>query len=77
MKYRHFVTGENLKQGVFFASLENMPNSMEVHTRSNKQTESLLFDVSSLWQNKRLRDVNWRLMKLNKALRISMKHHKA
>ena len=50
MKYRHFVTGENLKQGVFFISLENKPNSVEAHTRSNKQTESLLFDVGSLLQ---------------------------
>ena len=51
MKYRHFVTGENLKQGVFFIiSLENKPNSVEAHMRSNKQTESLLFDVGSLLQ---------------------------
>ena len=50
MKYRHFVTGENLKQGVFFISLENKPNSVEAHTRSNKQTESLLLDVASLLQ---------------------------
>ena len=50
MKYRHFVTGKNLKQGVFFISLENKPNSVEAHMRSNKQTESLLFDVSSLLQ---------------------------
>ena len=48
MKYRHFVTGKNLKQGVFFISLENKPNSVETHMRSNKQTESLLFDVGSL-----------------------------
>ena len=50
MKYRHFVTGKNLKQGVFFISLENKPTSVEAHTRSNKQTESLLFDVGSLLQ---------------------------
>ena len=48
MKYRHFVTGKNLKQGVFFISLENKPNSVETHTRSNKPTESLLSDVGSL-----------------------------
>ena len=77
MKYRHFVTGENLKQGVFFISLENKPNSVEAHTRSNKQTESLLFDVSALWQIKWLRDANWCLMTKHKALYISMLHHKA
>lgn len=43
MKYRHFVTGENLKQGVFFVFIEISKFSMELHTRSINTDKIAIF----------------------------------
>ena len=43
MKYRHFVTGENLKQGVFFVFMEISKFSMELNTRSINTDKIAIF----------------------------------
>lgn len=47
MKYRHFVTGENLKQGVFFVFMEISKFSMELHTRSINTDKIAIFQCVS------------------------------
>ena len=39
MKYRHFVIGENLKQGVFFVLSGGSQLSVEVRVRSKRQSK--------------------------------------
>ena len=57
--------------------MENLSVSIELHTRAIKQTKSLLFDVSALWQKQKFGFANWSSVKKHKAICISMELYKA